>query len=322
MHSKTGAVFGGSGKIGRRVIGLLSREGFRVRALKHLGSLPAEVAVTVEGSVAEPDAVREVVQGADVVVQMATTKEDPRSFFDITIRGTLNILEACRKERIRQFILLGGDAAFGIWFYPQPIPIDETHPHAAYPGYYAFTKVMEEVMAQQYAIQYRLPLTILRSSWVFEKDDLLNHFSLLKNVNPEEKGHGFGVVTPEVQALINAREERIPILTNSEGTPYRRHIVHIDDVLQCLRKMLVNPSAIGQSFNVAAPAAFSYDVVAAYLSRKTGIPSIRLACPGYHPFEVNISKARAVLGYAPENDIFRIADRALAYRRGEDHEGI
>ena len=51
-------------------------------------------------------------------------------------------------------------------------------------------------------------------------------------------------------------------------------------------------------------------------------PTIRLAYPGYHPFEVNISNARAVLGYALENDIFRIAERALAHRRGEDHEGI
>lgn len=177
-------------------------------------------------------------------------------------------------------------------------------------------------MAQQYAIQYGLPLTILRSSWVFEKEDLLNHFSLLKNVNPEEKGHGFGVVTPEILALINSGEERIPILTSSEGTPYRRHIVHIDDVLQCFKKMLVNPSALGQSFNVAGPAAFSYDVVGEYLSRKTGIPTVQMSCPGYHPFEINISKARAVLGYVPDNEIFRIADRALEYRRGKDHEGV
>jgi hypothetical protein len=27
-------------------------------------------------------------------------------------------------------ILLGGDAAFGIWLYPQPIPIHENHPYS------------------------------------------------------------------------------------------------------------------------------------------------------------------------------------------------
>ena len=46
-------------------------------------------------------------------------------------------------------------SAFG--FYPQPVPIDENHPRAAYPGYYAFSKVMEEAMAEQYGIQYGVP---------------------------------------------------------------------------------------------------------------------------------------------------------------------
>lgn len=62
------------------MIGLLSREGFQVRALKHVGSIPEE-ADAVEGNIADPKTVREVVHGADVVVQMATTKEDPGTFF-------------------------------------------------------------------------------------------------------------------------------------------------------------------------------------------------------------------------------------------------
>ena len=100
----------------------------------------------------------------------------------------------------------------GIWFYPRSAPIDETHALGAYPGYYAFSKVIEEVMTEQYHIQYGLPHTILRSSWVFEEADLLNHFSLLKNVRPDEKGHGFGEITDEVKALVRRGEERIPIL--------------------------------------------------------------------------------------------------------------
>jgi len=39
----------------------------------------------------------------------------------------------------------------------QPIPINETHPKAAYPTYYAFTKVIEEVMTEQYAISMASP---------------------------------------------------------------------------------------------------------------------------------------------------------------------
>lgn len=169
-------------------------------------------------------------------------------------------------------------------------------------------------MAAQYSVQYGLPVTVLRSSWVFEGDDLLNHFSLLRNVNPAEPGHGFGEITEEILALVRAGEERIPVLTNAQGVPLRRHIVHVDDVMQAFSRMLGNASALGQTFNIAGPSAFDYRVAAEYLSTKRGVPILELRCPDYHSFEVNITRARTVLGYAPENDFFRMADRAIESR--------
>ncbi len=308
----TVAVFGASGKLGRQALGVLKQRGCPVRALVH--RTPVADAASVQGDIADARAVEEVVKGADIVVQLATTKEDSATFFDVSVRGTFHILEACRRHGVRQFILFGGDAACGIWFYPQPIPIDENHPRAAYPGYYAFSKVMEEAMAEQYGIQYGVPVTVLRASWVFEGEDLLHHFSLLRNVNPAEPGHGFGEVTGEVLALVRAGEERIPILTDVRGTPLRRHIVHVDDVMQAFDRALDNPSALGQTFHIAAPSAFDYGVAADYLSQRLGIPTVEISSPRYHPFEINITRARTVLGYSPENDFFRMADRAIAAR--------
>lgn len=314
MNLSRVAVFGGSGKIGQRVIPLLQERGLAVRALVHQTQIDGVEAVT--GSITDAHVVRGVVAGTDAVIQLATTKEDPGTFFDVSVRGTLNILEACRFEGTQQVILLGGDAAFGIWFYPQPIPIDENHALMAYPGYYAFTKVMEEVMARQYAFQYGVPYTILRSSWVFEKDDLLGHFSLLNNVDPAEPGHGFGAQPPDVMRLVAEGKEHIPILVNEMGVPYHRHIVQIDDLAQAFGLALGNAAAIDQSFNIAAPTPFSYDVAAQYLSERTGLPTIELACPGYHSFEINITRARTMLGYDPQFDFFRMADSALAHRSG------
>jgi nucleoside-diphosphate-sugar epimerase len=314
MDLETVAVFGAGGKIGRRVLRVLERRGLAIRALVHSRPVEARRLTPVPGSVTDPSAVAEVVRGADAVVHLATTKEDPETFFDVSLRGTFNVLEACRAEPVRQLILFGGDAAMGIWFYPQPIPIDENHPRAAYPGYYAFSKVIEEVMAEQYAVQYSVPCSILRSSWVFEGDDLLNHFSLLENVDPTEKGHGFGDAGEDVLALVRAGEERIPILMDADGVPLRRHIVHIDDVMQAFDRMLGNDAALGQSFNIAGPAPFDYRVAAEYLSEKMSIPTVEIPCPDYHSFEINIARARSVLGYAPENDFFRMANRALEAR--------
>ena len=311
-RTSTVAVFGASGKLGQHALHALKRRGWAVRALVHRTAV-AEAAC-VQGDIADPRAVDDVVRGAEIVVQLATAKEDAATFFDVSVRGTFNILEACRRHGVKQLILFGGDAALGIWFYPQPIPIDENHPRAAYPGYYAFSKVIEEVMAEQYAIQYGVPVTVLRSSWVFEGDDLLNHFSLLRNVNPAEPGHGFGEVTDEVLALVRAGEERIPVLTDARGVPLRRHVVHIDDVMQALDRALGNPSAIGQTFNIAGPSPFDYGVAANYVSEKLGVSTVELRCPKYHSFEINISRARTVLGYAPENDFFRMANRAIEAR--------
>lgn len=311
---KTAAVFGASGKLGRGVLAMLEARGFGVRVLVHRSPVTAPNVTSIAGSIDDPDAVTEVVRGADVVVQLATAKEDQATFFDVSIRGTFNVLEACRRAGVRHFILFGGDAALGIWFYPQPIPIDENHPRTAYPGYYAFSKVVEEAMTEQYGIQYNLPFTILRCSWVFDRDDLLRHFSLLRNVDPAEPGHGFGEIPAAVLDLVRAGQERIPVLVDRAGTPLRRHIVHADDVMQAFDRALGNASAIGQTFNIAGPAPFDYGVAGRYLSSALGIPCVELRCPNYHSFEINISRARSVLGYAPENDVFRMADRALAAR--------
>ncbi|MFN0125841.1 MAG: NAD-dependent epimerase/dehydratase family protein [Verrucomicrobiales bacterium] len=314
---KTVAIFGASGKLGRHALPVLTRRGFAIRALVHRTPVAGDGLTSVSGSITEAQAVDETVRGADIVVQLATTKEDADTFFDVSVRGTFNILEACRRQGVKQFILFGGDAALGIWFYPQPVPLDENHPLTAYPGYYAFSKVMEETMAAQYAVQYGVPVTVLRSSWVFEHDDLLNHFSLLRNVNPAEPGHGFGEVSDELLGLVRAQQERIPILIDARGTPLRRHIVHVDDVMQAFGRMLGNPSAIGQTFNIAGPSAFDYRVAAEYLSQRLGVPVVEIPNPKYHPFEINITRARTVLGYAPENDFFRMADRAITARRGK-----
>jgi nucleoside-diphosphate-sugar epimerase len=173
---------------------------------------------------------------------------------------------------------------------------------------------MEETMTQQYRIQYGVPMTILRSSWVFEDDDLLNHFSLLKNVNPAEPGHGFGEVSADILELVRAGQERIPVLVDQSGQPLTRHIVHVDDVIHALDRMLDNAAAVGRDYNIAAADAFQYREAAEYISAKLGIPTIEISNPQYHPFRIDISRARREIGYTPKNDFHRIVDRALEFR--------
>ena len=101
------------------------------------------------------------------ILSILGTDDGRRIIAIVQVKGTFTLLDEARQQRgVQQFILASGDAALGIFYYPQPVPLDENAPLAAYPGYYAFSKVMEEVMVGQYHIQYGLPTTILRISWI------------------------------------------------------------------------------------------------------------------------------------------------------------
>ena len=127
----------------------------------------------------------------------------------------------------------------------------------------------------------------------------------------QERGY---VTSDEIMALVEAGDERVASQVGARGVPYDRHIVHIDDVVQAFGLILGNHVAIGRSFNIAGPSAFNYGPATEYLSEKTGIPVIDVPAPGYHSFEIDINRARTVLGYRPENDIFTMIDRALEWR--------
>ena len=311
-------VFGGSGKLGSALVGHFLQKGMKVRAMIHSTPLGIEHEnlTEVRGDVRSREDVAAVLDGVEGVLCLATMKEDPDTFFDVSVRGTFHILDECRTQpKLKQVILAGGDASVGIWFYPHSEPISEEHPLMAYPGYYAFSKVLEEVIVQQHAIQYHVPTTILRMSWIFQEDDILDHLSL-RNLNPAEKGHGWDdYLTDEHRAILDRGENRVPILVNGEGVRYTRHIVHIKDVVQAFDLALGAEIAIEELFNIAAPKAFRYDEAAQYLSEKTGIPTCQITASGYFPFEIDVSKARNVLGYDPRYDIFGIIDEALAWQQ-------
>lgn len=315
MHIERILVTGASGKIGRSLMPALATAGYRVRALQFETPIVCEGVDVVQGSIRERDVVERALADVDAVVHLATSKEDPDGFLDVSVRGTFNLLDACRKQGgIRQFILAGGDAAAGIFFYPHPHPIDENAPLAAYPGYYAFSKVLEETMCNQYAIQYGLPVTILRFSWIHGDDDILAYMTLAE---PNFGGPPWQelAATAEQEARFTDGADGVGCLVHTDGTPYKRHIVGIGDVVQAFLRALGNERARGETFNIAAPSAFSYDVLSSYIAAKLDLPVERFELDGFHDFEIDINKARSVLGYRPEYDVLRIVDEAIALRQ-------
>ena len=157
-------VTGAAGKVGQAFIRRLLASGddrfagFTIRALCHNRMLPAGPRLEViTGSIDQRATAGRAVDGVTHVLHLATSKETPETIIDVAVKGLFWLLEACRASPVfRQFILIGGDAGMGHFYYPHPVPVTEAQPHSAYPGCYARSKVLEEVLAEMFGILFEL----------------------------------------------------------------------------------------------------------------------------------------------------------------------
>jgi nucleoside-diphosphate-sugar epimerase len=308
-------VTGASGKIGRRLVPSLVKAGCKVRAVQFKTPLSFSGAELVRGDISDGKFAREILEDMDAVCHLATCKEDRDNFLNVSVRGTFNLLDGCRgRGGVKRFILAGGDASLGIFFYPNPYPLSESAPLRAYPGYYAFSKVLEETMVSQYHIQYGLPSCILRFSWIQDEDDILAYMTFRP---PNFGGPAWRDIasTAEQKRFFENDLDGVGCLLHKDGKPFVRHVVGVMDVVQAFHLALERPQSCGQTFNIASTAPFSYDVLSKYIADKLGLPVVSFELGDFHDFSIDISKARSTLGYAPEYDIFKIVDAAIDFRR-------
>jgi nucleoside-diphosphate-sugar epimerase len=310
-------VTGATGKVGQALIArLLTDERWEtaeIRALCHNRSIEETDRVSVVyGSIAERPAVAEALDGVTHVVHLATCKETPDDVMDVTVKGLFWLLEEARRSpSFRQFVLIGGDAAIGHFHYRLPVPATEDVPHQAYPGCYALSKVLEEVMLQQYCLQYDFNACCLRAPWIMEKDDFRYTLSFGEDV--------FGA--PRWRELVGeelAEDYRqcgtVPCLHDADGEPLRRNFVHVGDLVEAILAVLDNPKARGQLFNICMNRPVDYSEVADYLAQTRDLPSVRIdSC--YHSNWMDNSKARALLDWEPQYDLQRLIEEAWSYRR-------
>jgi nucleoside-diphosphate-sugar epimerase len=309
-------VTGGGGKIGTALLPQLVKAGYSVRALRFEEEIDCPGLVEImDGDLRDKTLASRALKDMDAVIHLANCKENRDLFLETNVAGTFYLLDETKNcGHIQQFIQAGSDARAGIYYYPRPFPIDENFPHAGYPGYYPLSKVLEETICEQMRIQYQLAITVLRFSWVHGQDDILAHATL--------KGPQFGV--PIWKELAASEEQKHFVaeglnaacqMDHVDGTPGMRHIVALEDVVQAIMLSIGNKAAIGKAFAIAAPAPFTYDILAGYISKKLDIPVLRFSVPEFHDFRHDISFARSVLGYNPIGDIFKIVDEAVAFRK-------
>ena len=313
-------VTGATGKVGQVFIKRLLTDpkfnSFTVRALCHNRELePHERIQTIHGSIEHRDVVDKALNGVTHVLHLATVKETPEQIMDVAVKGMFWLLEACRTSPgFQQFILVGGDAAIGHFVYPRSEPVTESQKHSAYPGCYALSKVLEEVMLEQYYIQYDLNGCCLRAPWIMEKDDFKYQLSFGEDVFG---GPRWRDLVGEQEADKYVRSQTVPVMLDPEGNPVKRNFVHVEDLVSALLLAIDHPKARQQLFNICMDEPVDYGEIGRYLHETRGLSLVDIKTP-YHSTWLDNSKAKFLLGWRPAYDLKKVIDSAFDYVRAQD----
>ncbi len=314
-------ITGISGRIGANLAGTLVKQGHSVRGLvwprdprtDKLNGLDVEL---VSGSLTNPADVQKAVKGVGAVYHLGAAFQgggpfSESDYFEINVRGTFSMLEAARaQDPPPRFIYAGTDAVYSKYIpggLTEPIREDRTPRRTR--GWYALSKSLGEELCTGYWLTYGLPAVVLRFCMVFGAGEILDfpqfRLSGLKG-RPEFKDPGQGT-------------ERLVVLRDEKGRPYKKHVADVRDIVQGCQLALCAEDVSGETIQLAGPAPFAWDEAVPHLSERLGVPYIETVLQGEPTFyEFDLSKARRLLGFKPGYTIRRMIDDALAYRRGDD----
>lgn len=173
-------VTGADGFIGSHLVEMLLGMGCQVKAFVYynsfnswgwldfiLESLSEKKRSQIEifsGDIRDPNGVRKALRGMQTVFHLAAligipfSYHSPDSYVDTNVKGTLNILQACREYEIERLIVTSTSEVYGTARY---VPIDEKHPLQGQSPYSA-TKIAADKMAESFYRSFGLPVVIAR----------------------------------------------------------------------------------------------------------------------------------------------------------------
>ncbi len=116
------------------------------------------------GDIRDARFVEEACGGVSIVFHLAAliaipySYHAPQSFVDTNVGGTLNMLEAARRNGCERFVHTSTSEVYGT---PDKLPITESHPLKAQSPYSA-SKIAADKLCEAYFHSYELPVTTIR----------------------------------------------------------------------------------------------------------------------------------------------------------------
>ena len=117
----------------------------------------------IGGDIMQTDILEAAFSGADGVFHFAALwllqcHEFPRSAFDVNVRGTFNVMEACVKTGVKRLVYSSSASVYGDAVRE---PMDEEHPFNN-KNFYGATKIAGEAMLRAFHHRYKLDYVGLR----------------------------------------------------------------------------------------------------------------------------------------------------------------
>ena len=226
--------------------------------------------------------------GAQTIV--GTAHRYPLSTFEANVRGTYNILEACRihTDMVQRVLIASSDKAYGTH---KDLPYSEDMPLLGeFP--YDVSKSCADLLSQSYYHTYRLPIAIARCGNVFGGGDL----------------NWSRIVPGAIRAFLMNEE----FVVRSDGS-YVRDFIFVKDVAKAYMNLAESVGKVGvqgEAFNFSLEKPVSAIDLVSLIQRLTGSEKQKVKIDNtaqneIHSQFLSASKAHSVLGWNPDYDLER-----------------
>ncbi|MGN0579555.1 MAG: SDR family oxidoreductase [Ruminococcus sp.] len=291
-------VTGAAGFIGSNLCEAILDMGYRVRALDDLSTgkqKNIEIFADnvnyefIKGDIKDLDICMRACEGVDYVLNQAAWGSVPRSielplfYCANNIQGTLNMLEAARQKDVKKFVYASSSSVYG----DEPVLPKEEGREGNLLSPYAVTKRCNEEWAKQYTRHYGLDTYGLRYFNVFGR-------------RQDPDGAYAAVIPKFLKMLLNGQ---VPTI-NGDGKQ-SRDFTYIENVIEANLKACQAPHEVaGHAFNIAYGGREYLIDIYYGLTKALGVDIE----PNFGPeragdikhSNADISKARELLGYAPD----------------------
>ncbi|MEI6521154.1 MAG: SDR family oxidoreductase [bacterium] len=291
-------ITGGAGFIGSNICEAIVNLGYSVRCMDNFSTgkkdniehlIEKENFELIDGDIRDLDTCMKACENVDYVSHQAAWGSVPRSiampllYEEINIRGTLNMMESARQNKVRKFVYASSSSVYGD--HPALPKIEGCEGNILSP--YALTKKTNEEYGKIYSLLYGLETIGFRYFNVFGRRQDPNSY--------------YAAVIPKfVKTLLNNES---PII-NGDGMQ-SRDFTYIENVIEANLKGLLSPSDVtGEIFNIA----FGGQVYLIDLYNKICKILGKDIQPNFGPdregdikhSNADISKAKSMLGYDPD----------------------